>query len=24
MSGFDVVDRILEGDVMESVRIVPN
>jgi peptidyl-prolyl cis-trans isomerase B (cyclophilin B) len=22
--GFDVVDRILEGDVMESVRIVPN
>jgi peptidyl-prolyl cis-trans isomerase B (cyclophilin B) len=22
-SGFDVVDRILEGDVMESVRIVP-
>ena len=24
MSGFDVVDRILEGDAMESVRIVPN
>ena len=22
--GFDVVDRILEGDVMETVRIVPN
>lgn len=24
VDGFDVVDRILEGDVMESVRIVPN
>jgi peptidyl-prolyl cis-trans isomerase B (cyclophilin B) len=24
MNGFDVVDRILEGDTMESVRIVPN
>ncbi|HEX6941938.1 MAG TPA: peptidylprolyl isomerase, partial [Gemmatimonadaceae bacterium] len=24
MSGFEVVDRILEGDVMESVRIMPN
>ena len=24
MSGFDVVDRILEGDVMESVRIISN
>jgi cyclophilin family peptidyl-prolyl cis-trans isomerase len=24
VSGFDVVDRILEGDVMQSVRIVPN
>ena len=24
MRGFEVVDRILEGDVMESVRIVPN
>jgi len=23
VSGFDVVDRILEGDVMQSVRIVP-
>ena len=24
VSGFDVVDRILEGDVMATVRIVPN
>jgi cyclophilin family peptidyl-prolyl cis-trans isomerase/HEAT repeat protein len=24
VAGMDVVDRILEGDVMESVRIVPN
>jgi peptidyl-prolyl cis-trans isomerase B (cyclophilin B) len=24
VDGFEVVDRILEGDVMESVRIVPN
>ena len=24
MSGFEVVDRILEGDAMESVRIVPD
>jgi cyclophilin family peptidyl-prolyl cis-trans isomerase len=23
VSGFDVVDRILEGDVMATVRIVP-